>query len=90
MNKQTITKFAAAKAEAHFSEAWRTCRHTECQRRQTCTGGPRGTCRKTNGKPLCAIANESCPQTHLFPHAMAVLDSADGKSSNSKKEPPKT
>jgi len=54
MNKQTIKKFTVAKAMAYFEGAWHTCSHGECKKRLTCTGGPRGTCTKTVGRPHCA------------------------------------
>ncbi len=35
-------------------KAWLDCAYWPCQNAQTCQGGPRGTCRKTGGWPLCS------------------------------------
>ncbi|MCF6321580.1 MAG: dynactin subunit 2 [Rhizobiaceae bacterium] len=35
-------------------KAWLDCSYWPCQNAQTCLGGPRGTCRKTGGWPLCS------------------------------------
>ncbi len=72
----TLTNFAAAKAIAHFENNWETCPHKECKHRKTCTGGPRGTFRKTNGKPFCQTIN--LPQKAVYqPLPSMILSNSD-------------
>ncbi len=47
--------FERAKAFAHFENCWKYCLHLECKKRKRCTGGPRGTWRKTGGLPFCRL-----------------------------------
>ncbi|PHP67411.1 hypothetical protein CSC94_10270 [Zhengella mangrovi] len=44
--------FTTQKAFAWAEGRWRHCPHRECRRRRRCTGGPRGTLRRS-GRPLC-------------------------------------
>ena len=46
-------RFNAAKLLQSDINAWRECSHTLCVFKQACLGGPRGTCRKTDGWPVC-------------------------------------
>ena len=48
--------FDVAKAFAHFDRNWKHCLHAKCKKRRRCTGGPRGTRRKTGGIPFCRLA----------------------------------
>jgi len=45
--------FNAAKILQTDINAWKTCTHKKCAEKQACLGGPRGTCRRTGGWPLC-------------------------------------
>ncbi|MEL7430293.1 MAG: hypothetical protein AAFN43_09875 [Pseudomonadota bacterium] len=47
--------FEAAKSAAQMERLWKRCLHRECKRRKRCTGGPRGTARKTGGVPFCRL-----------------------------------
>lgn len=56
-NHMTLnTNYEQEKATASHEGKWKICRHGECKRRKTCTGGPRGTFRKTGGVPICKTA----------------------------------
>ena len=46
-------RFNAAKLLQTDLGAWNACEHIHCAFHQTCLGGPRGTCRRTSGWPLC-------------------------------------
>ena len=43
---------AACRVQTELN-AWVDCRHERCRENDTCMGGPRGTCAKTGGWPLC-------------------------------------
>ncbi|MEM9333122.1 MAG: hypothetical protein AAGA53_17500 [Pseudomonadota bacterium] len=71
----TLSDFTYAKAIAHFDGKWRTCMHNECRKREVCTGGPRGTNRKTKGVPLCELNTKDTADAELSPkEAEEVMD----------------
>ena len=45
--------FNAARLMQNDLNAWKACSHQRCLQTQSCLGGPRGTCRRTGGWPLC-------------------------------------
>jgi len=46
-------RFNAAKLLQTDINAWKTCVHEQCREKQSCLGGPRGTCARTLGWPAC-------------------------------------
>ena len=46
-------RFNAAKLLQTDINAWKECGYDACQSRQSCLGGPRGTCARTLGWPAC-------------------------------------
>ena len=63
--KNLIKQFKLRKAYAYFEGAWETCKIKKCRIRKTCTGGHRGTCRKSGGIPFCKIGDDKLPVTAL-------------------------
>lgn len=59
--------FETAKAYAHFELRWKTCTHRECGKRKRCTGGPRGTNRRTGGIPFCKLPGNCKPRKREIP-----------------------
>ena len=56
MDKRVITPKLAFKMSRLLQTelgAWRDCRHESCVETNLCQGGPRGTCAKTGGWPIC-------------------------------------
>ena len=52
MSTHTVLFSAARKIQSSLN-IWVDCRHDSCRERKACTGGPRGTCAKTGGWPIC-------------------------------------
>lgn len=50
--------FNAAKLMQSDLNAWKDCVHPRCQEKRSCLGGPRGTCRRTGGWPLCTTEGQ--------------------------------
>ena len=46
-------RFNAAKLLQSDINAWMSCTYRRCEYHQTCLGGPRGTCTRTDGWPAC-------------------------------------
>jgi len=46
--------YAAARLVQRELNAWIDCGFGPCRKKRQCLGGPRGTCRKTDGFPLCS------------------------------------
>ncbi len=49
---QTL-RFNAAKLLQTDINAWKSCAHQACREKQSCLGGTRGTCARTQGWPAC-------------------------------------
>ena len=54
MSNEFQTRFNSAKVLFTDINAWRECKHGPCQEKEACLGGPRGTCNRTGGWPLCS------------------------------------
>lgn len=50
-------KFEGIRAYSYFEFAWQTCLYWRCRSQRRCAGGPRGTCRRTGGVPLCRFGH---------------------------------
>ena len=46
--------YAATRLVQSELNAWVDCGFAPCRKKSRCLGGPRGTCRKTGGFPLCS------------------------------------
>ena len=55
----TAIRFNAAKLLQTDINAWKTCTYKACIKKQSCLGGARGTCKRTNGWPLCTIEGQA-------------------------------
>ncbi len=53
MTSSPSRRFNAAKLLQTDINAWMTCSFAKCTEKQACLGGPRGTCARTDGWPLC-------------------------------------
>jgi hypothetical protein len=53
MKQEQRTRFNAAKLLQSDLNAWLNCQHALCREKQSCLGGPRGTCARTLGWPAC-------------------------------------
>lgn len=53
MKQDQHTRFNAAKLLQTDINAWLECKHALCREKQSCLGGPRGTCARTLGWPAC-------------------------------------
>ena len=49
-----IRLFNAAKLLQTDKRAWKWCSYPICEMRETCLGGPRGSCARTGGWPVCS------------------------------------
>ena len=70
---EQIRRFQTGKAYAYFDGHWHHCTHRECKKRKTCTGGPRGTCRRTKGVPLCQLAGSRGREMAEIANRLATL-----------------
>ncbi len=52
-NLSRTRRFNAAKLLQSDLNAWMSCQHLSCIFNETCMGGPRGTCTRTDGWPAC-------------------------------------